>query len=124
MPYNASKSSVISITQAYALALAPFDINVNAICPGLLWTPMWERIATRTINLNDSMEGTTPREAFEQFVAQSIPLGREQTPQDIGRLGVFLASDLAFEHHWPGDKRQWWLRDELTATPHGETRDP
>ena len=56
---------------------------------------MWERIATRTINLNDSMEGTTPREAFEQFVAQSIPLGREQTPQDIGRLAVFLASDLA-----------------------------
>ena len=94
-PYNASKSGVISITQAYALALAPFDINVNSICPGLLWTPMWERIATRTINLNDSMEGTTPREAFEQFVAQSIPLGREQTPQDIGRLAVFLASDLA-----------------------------
>ena len=94
-PYNASKSGVISITQAYALALAPFDINVNAICPGLLWTPMWERIATRTINLNDSLEGSTPREAFEQFVAQSIPLGREQTPQDIGRLAVFLASDLA-----------------------------
>ncbi len=94
-PYNASKSGVISLTQAYALGLAPFNINVNAICPGLLWTPMWERIATRTINLNDSMEGMTPREAFEQFVAQSIPLGREQTPRDIGRLAVFLASDLA-----------------------------
>jgi meso-butanediol dehydrogenase/(S,S)-butanediol dehydrogenase/diacetyl reductase len=94
-PYNASKSGVISLTQAYALGLAPFNINVNAICPGLLWTPMWERIATRTINLNDRMEGTTPRQAFEQFVAQSIPLGREQTPQDIGRLAVFLASDLA-----------------------------
>ena len=94
-PYNVSKSGVISLTQAYALALAPFNINVNAICPGLLWTPMWERIATRTINLDDSLEGTTPRQAFEQFVAQSIPLGREQTPQDIGRLAVFLASDLS-----------------------------
>ena len=94
-PYNVSKSGVISLTQACALALAPFNINVNAICPGLLWTPMWERIATRTINLDDSLEGTTPRQAFEQFVAQSIPLGREQTPQDIGRLAVFLASDLA-----------------------------
>ena len=95
MPYNASKSGVISLTQAYALALAPFNVNVNAICPGLLWTPMWERIATRTINLDDSLEDFTPREAFEQFVAQTIPLGREQTPQDIGRLAVFLASDLA-----------------------------
>ena len=94
-PYNVSKSGVISLTQAYALALAPFNINVNAICPGLLWTPMWERIATRTINLDDSLEGTTPRQAFEQFVAQSIPLRREQTPQDIGRLAVFLASDLS-----------------------------
>ena len=94
-PYHVSKSGVISLTQAYALALAPFNINVNAICPGLLWTPMWERIATRTINLDDSLEGTTPREAFEQFVARSIPLGREQTPQDIGRLAVFLASELA-----------------------------
>ena len=46
-PYNVSKAGVISLTQAQAQALAPHNINVNAICPGLLWTPMWERITAR-----------------------------------------------------------------------------
>lgn len=94
-PYNVSKAGVISITQSYALELAPFNINVNAICPGLLWTPMWDRIATRNINMDDDLSGLTPRQAFERVVADRIPLGREQTPEDIGNLAVFLASDLA-----------------------------
>ena len=94
-PYNVSKAGVISLTQAYALELATFNINVNAICPGLLWTPMWDRIATRNINMDDELSDLTPRRAFEQVVAARIPLGREQTPEDIGNLAVFLASDLA-----------------------------
>ena len=94
-PYNVSKAGVISITQSYALELAPFNINVNAICPGLLWTPMWDRIATRNINMDDDLSDLTPRQAFERVVANRIPLGREQTPEDIGNLAVFLASDLA-----------------------------
>ena len=47
--YNASKAGVVSWTQSNALQLAPFDINVNAICPGLLWTPMFERIAEKRV---------------------------------------------------------------------------
>ncbi len=94
-PYNVSKAGVISLTQAYALELAPFNINVNAICPGLLWTPMWDRIATRNIGMDDSLSDLTPRLAFEKVVADRIPLGREQTPEDIGNLAAFLASDLA-----------------------------
>ena len=94
-PYNVSKAGVISITQSYALELAPFNINVNAICPGLLWTPMWDRIATRNINMDDDLSGLTPRQAFERVVSDRIPLGREQTPEDIGNLAVFLASNLA-----------------------------
>mgnify|MGYP000586683780 CR=1 FL=1 len=43
-PYNVSKAGVISLTQAYALELASDNINVNAICPGLLWTPMWSAL--------------------------------------------------------------------------------
>ena len=46
-PYAVSKSGVILLTQEQALALAPFDITVNSICPSLLWTPMWERISTQ-----------------------------------------------------------------------------
>ena len=40
--YSASKAAVISYTQSLANELAKFNINVNANCPGLLWTPMWE----------------------------------------------------------------------------------
>ena len=94
-PYGVSKAGVIILTQGYALELAPFNINVNAICPGSLWTPMWERIAARSINMDQHLSGLSPRAAFEQSVQQRIPLGREQTPEDIGNLAVFLASDLA-----------------------------
>ena len=93
--YSASKASVISLTQAYALGLAPFNINVNAICPGSLWTDMWERIAVRNINLDENLSDTTPREHFDKSIQTRMPFGREQTPEDIAYLAVFLASDLS-----------------------------
>ena len=94
-PYNVSKAGVVSLTQAYALELAAFDINVNAICPGLVWTPMWERIASRPIMMSETAEGLSGREAFERDVVARIPLGREQKPEDIGNVATFLASDAA-----------------------------
>ena len=94
-PYGASKAGVINVTQAAALDLAPFDINVNAICPGLLWTDMWERIADRFKIANEESADQTPREIFDRYVKLRTPLGREQTPEDIGNAAVFLASDAA-----------------------------
>ena len=93
-PYNVSKAGVISLTQAQAQQLAPHNINVNAICPGLLWTPMWERITARGAMTPNPGE-KTQRELFEEHVQAQIPLGREQTPDDIGNLAAFLASDYA-----------------------------
>ena len=94
-PYCVSKAGVISLTQGTASELAPYSINVNAICPGLLWTPMWERISYRTSMSPDNPEGLTPRQLFERAVEARIPLKREQTPEDIGNLAAFLASDYA-----------------------------
>ena len=94
-PYNASKAAVISYTQSSALELAPYSINVNAICPGLLWTPMWGRIASRHVLRREDLAGLRPREAFEKIVQDRIPLGREETPDDIGNLAAFLASDVS-----------------------------
>ena len=94
-PYGISKAGVISLTQAYALLLAPFDINVNAICPGLLWTPMWHQISFHRSSLPANTEGLSPRELFDRTVEQRIPLKREQTPEDIGNLATFLASDVS-----------------------------
>ena len=93
-PYNVSKTGVISLTQSQALELAPHNINVNAICPGLLWTPMFERILNRP-TMAPNLEELPPREAFEKYVETKIPLGREQTPEDIGNLAAFLCSEFA-----------------------------
>ena len=93
--YSASKAAAISLSQSSALELAPFDINVNTICPGLLWTPIWERISYKWSLDKEISEGLSPREIFDRTVKQRTPLGREQTPEDIGNLATFLASDYA-----------------------------
>ena len=85
--------AVISLTQGLALRLAAYNINVNAICPGLLWTPLWERLAARNRGQDPQMAGLTERQVFQQRVDNMIPLKREQTPEDIGKLTAFLASD-------------------------------
>ena len=94
--YSTSKAAVMSWTQSHALQMAPYSVNVNAICPGLLWTPMWEAIARRragTASGDLADEGLSGRQLFERTVEETIPLGREQTPEDIGRMAAFLASD-------------------------------
>ena len=94
--YSTTKAAVISWTQSSALQLAEFGINVNAICPGLLWTPMWEAIARRrTLGLKTSLSEQVGRDFFEKVVQDTIPMKREQTPEDIGNLCAFLVSDLA-----------------------------
>jgi len=91
--YGASKAAVIHLTQSFALDLASYDINVNVICPGTIWTPMWERIAERNKRNQPALSYLTPREIFEKSIRERCPLGREQTPEDIGKAAAFLASD-------------------------------
>jgi meso-butanediol dehydrogenase/(S,S)-butanediol dehydrogenase/diacetyl reductase len=99
--YSTSKAAAISLTQSSALELGPYDINVNAICPGLLWTPMWEAISKRRLHHGvadrsfEETEDLSEREFFEQTVEKMIPMKKEQTPEDIGNLAAFLGSDLA-----------------------------
>ena len=99
--YSTSKAAAISLTQSIALLLGPHDINVNAICPGLLWTPMWEAISKKRLmhgvfdRTFSDIEDLSTREFFEQTVEKWIPMKKEQTPEDIGNLAAFLASDLA-----------------------------
>jgi NAD(P)-dependent dehydrogenase (short-subunit alcohol dehydrogenase family) len=92
-PYSATKAGVISLTQVLARDLAPYSVNVNAICPGLLWTPLWDELALILSEANPAYRGMSPREVFEDRVKAMIPMGREQTPEDIANLAVFLASE-------------------------------
>lgn len=91
--YCASKAAVINYTHGLARLLAPHNINANAICPGILWTEMWQSIGRRLSNVADEYKGLDPKEIERRSIAQRIPLGREQTPEDVGKAIAFLVSD-------------------------------
>lgn len=93
--YSSSKAAVINYTQSLAGQLGSFNINVNAICPGLLWTPMWEQVGGRYSKNDPKYLELPPRQVFEAMIADNIPRKREQTPEDVGDAAVFLVSDNA-----------------------------
>ncbi|MEW5723827.1 MAG: SDR family NAD(P)-dependent oxidoreductase [Thermodesulfobacteriota bacterium] len=95
--YSAAKAGVITLTQAVALQMAPFGVNANTVCPGVIWTPMWDRGAAVLSKTHPLLKGMPPEDLFKAVVGQMIPLGRPQTKEDIGRAVVFLASDQAKE---------------------------
>ena len=85
--YCASKSAVIGFTQSLALEMAPYDITVNAVCPGILGTSMWlDHLIEKK---SGKVEGDRET-ALKSFVANLIPLGRPQKPEDIGQAVVYL----------------------------------
>ena len=92
-PYGVSKAGVLQWTWNLALQLAQHNVTVNAVCPGTLWTPMWERIATMRQGTDPEVAGLTPKQVFDRQIGVTMPLGRPQTPKDIGDCVAFLASD-------------------------------
>lgn len=85
--YCATKAAVISYTQSAALALAPFQIRVNAISPGVVDTEMWETVDALFAKFEGKELGQKKRE-----VGDAVPLGRMGVPDDVARVAVFLAS--------------------------------
>jgi len=94
-PYSVAKAGVITFTQILAKDLAKYNINVNAICPGFLWTSFWERLSPIIAKQNPAYAGMSPRQVFEDRVKTLVPLQREQTPEDIGNAVSFLVSEEA-----------------------------
>lgn len=91
-PYAASKAAVISLTQSLALQLAPFHVNANSICPGIIWTPMWNRLATFLAGTTTGDVQPGVEELFDGVVKQMIPFGNPQEAKDIGDAVVFLSA--------------------------------
>ncbi len=88
--YCASKAAAMSFTMSLAKEFAKYSVNVNAINPGLLWTNLWEK--GHGVIIGEDTE-RAPRDVFDAFVQGAVPLGREQTPDDVGHMAVYLASD-------------------------------
>jgi len=87
MAYAASKAAIISVTQSAALAFSPYNINVNAVCPGVVPTPMWDQIDRDRSRLM----GAQPGEAIKAFI-EKVPLLRAGTPEDVAGAVAFLCS--------------------------------
>ena len=82
--YMASKAGVEALTKSVALQVARQGIRVNAICPGIIQTPL--SLAQK--------DGSQAAEFFARFAAR-IPLGRVGQPADVAAVVAFLASDQA-----------------------------
>jgi 3-oxoacyl-[acyl-carrier protein] reductase len=79
--YAAAKGAAMALTKAYAKELAPHGIRVNAVSPGLIGDTPFHATFTKP-------------EAFAA-ATRTIPLGRAGTPEDVGRVVAFLASEEA-----------------------------
>jgi meso-butanediol dehydrogenase / (S,S)-butanediol dehydrogenase / diacetyl reductase len=87
-PYSASKAAVISLTHSGAKALASHGITVNAFAPGVVDTPLWEKLDEDLMKMGAS---SAPGEAMNA-VASSILLGRVAKPGDVLGTVRFLWS--------------------------------
>lgn len=88
--YCASKFGVIGLTQSLAMEFARQGIRVNALCPGVVFTPMWD-----TMVADYAKKRNIKPEEVKPYFESKIPLGRLCTEKDVADAAVFMASDKA-----------------------------
>jgi NAD(P)-dependent dehydrogenase (short-subunit alcohol dehydrogenase family) len=84
--YNAAKAAILGFTSDLANALAPYNINVNAIVPGPIRTSFYKKTT-------DGMSESEQDEFFASL-GRKVPMQRAGTPEDMAGAALFLASDL------------------------------
>lgn len=91
-PYSASKAALINFMQCAAKDLAPYNVRVNALCPGMVKTELNKSIWAAW---ND-MQPADKKQSFEDWAAEKIrkvvPLGHWQTPEEMASMVAYLAS--------------------------------
>jgi NAD(P)-dependent dehydrogenase (short-subunit alcohol dehydrogenase family) len=87
-PYSSSKATILGITRSFAYVLAKDGIRVNAICPGIIDTPMQDNVLKVVAPLRD----TTP-EALHEARLKTVPLGRSASPAECAGAIWWLLSD-------------------------------
>src|SRR5258708_2281013 len=88
--YCASKWAVLGLTQSAARAVAEYGVRVNAVCPGMVRTPMQDR----EVVWEGQLRGMDPEEGRKSYV-EYTPLGRLCEPEDVADVMMFLTSDKA-----------------------------
>jgi NAD(P)-dependent dehydrogenase (short-subunit alcohol dehydrogenase family) len=94
-PYSASKAALINFAQCAAKDLAPYNVRVNTLNPGMVKTALNEAVWAAWNR--QQPEGS--RQSYDEWASEKIrkvvPLGRWQTPEDMAAMALFLASDHA-----------------------------
>lgn len=85
--YNTAKAGVIGFTYDLSKALAPFNINVNVILPGPVWTSFYDK---RVGSMSDK-----DKQAFFAGLGKNVPLQRVGMPEDLANAALFLASEMS-----------------------------
>jgi NAD(P)-dependent dehydrogenase (short-subunit alcohol dehydrogenase family) len=85
--YAASKATILSVTRSFAYALAP-RVRVNAICPGIVDTPMQEKVLDEVAPVRG-----ISREELEEARTRTVPLGRSSPAEECAGLIWFMLSD-------------------------------
>ena len=91
--YSASKFAVIGFTQCLAQELAPYQVNVNAICPGLVDTERMGHLAS--VLMPDTLSADEQLMEYTRRSEAAVPLGRLAEGTDVAKMAAFLASDEA-----------------------------
>jgi acetoin reductase-like protein len=86
--YCASKAAVISLTQSAGLGLIKHGINVNAIAPGVIDTPMYDYVDSLFAKYRNIPVGANKRE-----LTTTVPFGRMGKPEEVASMASFLASE-------------------------------
>lgn len=85
--YNSAKAAVIHLTKVTACIYAPKGVRLNCVAPGLMYTPLVERL--------EHSEDPAERDTFEKITQHNVPMGRMGSAWDVAAAVVFLASQRA-----------------------------
>ncbi len=86
--YSASKWAVRGVTRTVALDVGEYNVNVNAVCPGIVQTPRMDKLCEEKAR----KRGWTMEQVYQEYV-DDMALKRVTEPQDVANAVLFLASD-------------------------------
>jgi NAD(P)-dependent dehydrogenase (short-subunit alcohol dehydrogenase family) len=91
-PYSASKAALINFMQCAAKDLAPYNVRVNALCPGMVKTELNKSIWTAWNDRQPADKKQSYDDWAMEKIKKVVPLGHWQTPEEMAAMAVYLAS--------------------------------